>query len=60
MPDATDAATNDSVLPDESDMPLGAWVELLVDGQWVRTQLTWASPHKTLFLFTTGQAPRSP
>ena len=54
MPDATDAATNDSVLPDESDMPLGAWVELLVDGQWVRTQLTWASPHKTLFLFTTG------
>lgn len=44
----------ESVLPDDSDIPLGAWVELYADGQWVRTQLTWASPHKTLFLFTTG------
>lgn len=29
----------------------GAWVELLVDGDWVRAQLTWASPHRTLFMF---------
>lgn len=29
----------------------GAWVELF-DGQWARWQLTWASPHGTLFLFT--------
>ncbi len=36
------------------DLPLGSWVELLVDGQWVRTQLTWASPHGTLFLFTSA------
>ena len=34
------------------DLPLGAWVELKVDQQWVRTQLTWASPHGSLFLFT--------
>jgi hypothetical protein len=34
------------------DLPLGSWVELLVNDQWVRTQLTWASPHGTLFLFT--------
>jgi hypothetical protein len=34
------------------DMPLGSWVEMLVNEQWVRTQLTWASPHGTLFLFT--------
>lgn len=34
------------------ELPLGAWVELLVGDQWVRTQLTWASPHGTLFLFT--------
>jgi len=33
-------------------LALGTWVELLVNGQWVRTQLTWASPHATLFLFT--------
>ncbi|MDP3652396.1 MAG: DUF1631 family protein [Rhodoferax sp.] len=33
-------------------LPLGSWVELLVKDHWVRTQLTWASPHGTLFLFT--------
>jgi Protein of unknown function (DUF1631) len=33
-------------------MPLGSWVELWSNDQWVRTQLTWASPHGTLFLFT--------
>jgi hypothetical protein len=58
-PECTDvgAGTQDSravVMPDDSDLPLGAWVELQIGGQWVRTQLTWASPHKTLFLFTTG------
>lgn len=30
----------------------GAWVELLMEGHWVRAQLTWASPHGTLFMFT--------
>jgi hypothetical protein len=34
------------------DLPLGSWVELKVNDEWVRTQLTWASPHGTLFLFT--------
>jgi hypothetical protein len=29
----------------------GAWVDLAFAGQWVRAQLTWASPHKTLFMF---------
>lgn len=29
----------------------GAWVDLALDGQWVRAQLTWASPHRTLFMF---------
>jgi hypothetical protein len=31
---------------------VGAWVELASKRGPVRTQLTWASPHKTLFLFT--------
>ncbi len=31
---------------------LGDWVELLVDLQWLRAQLTWISPHNTLFMFT--------
>ena len=28
----------------------GAWVEMF-DGQWARWQLSWASPHGTLFMF---------
>lgn len=36
----------------------GTWVELSVDRKWTRMQLTWASPHGTLFMFTsvTGSA----
>lgn len=30
----------------------GAWVEMLMDGGWSRYQLTWSSPHGTLFMFT--------
>jgi hypothetical protein len=32
---------------------IGTWVELMGgDGQWLRVQLTWATPHGTLFMFT--------
>ena len=34
------------------ELPLGSWVEMWANEQWVRTQLTWASPHGTLYLFT--------
>lgn len=30
----------------------GTWAELWSEGQWLRVQLTWASPHATLFMFT--------
>jgi hypothetical protein len=30
----------------------GTWAELIVEGKWTRVQLTWASPHGTLFMFT--------
>ena len=30
----------------------GTWCELHVNHQWTRVQLTWASPHATLFMFT--------
>jgi Protein of unknown function (DUF1631) len=33
-------------------MPVGTWIELKTAEKWSRTQLTWASPHGTLFLFT--------
>ncbi len=65
LPDAPEAdaspaaATAQRTQPSEpvaqagaSDLPLGSWVELLANDQWVRTQLIWASPHGTLFLFT--------
>lgn len=29
----------------------GLWVDLIVNGAWLRAQLTWASPHRTLFMF---------
>lgn len=34
------------------ELSTGAWIELMLDGAWVRAQLTWASPHRTLFMFT--------
>ncbi|MGV8803422.1 MAG: DUF1631 family protein [Polaromonas sp.] len=33
-------------------LQLGDWVELMVDMRWLRAQLTWVSPHHTLFMFT--------
>lgn len=45
------------VAPDPyADFVIGAWVELVTSGRVVRTQLTWASPHGTLFLFTAPDA----
>ncbi|MPN37369.1 hypothetical protein SDC9_184886 [bioreactor metagenome] len=34
------------------ELQLGEWVELTTNQRTVRTQLTWVSPHNTLFLFT--------
>ncbi len=38
-----------------SDLKVGTWVELMLKGVWVRAQLTWASPHLTLFMFISGK-----
>ncbi|GKT23082.1 DUF1631 family protein [Acidovorax sp. SUPP3334] len=35
-----------------AEFPLGIWVELISNQRAVHTQLTWSSPHNTLFLFT--------
>jgi len=34
------------------ELDLGDWVDLLVDMQWLRAELTWVSPRSTLFMFT--------
>ena len=42
-------------LPDPvgaAELRTGTWVELMINRNWLRVQLTWASPHGTLFMFT--------
>ncbi len=34
------------------ELDLGDWIDLLVDLQWLRAELTWVSPLGTLFMFT--------
>ncbi len=34
---------------------IGSWVELHLREKWVRVQLTWASPHRSLFMFVSGK-----
>ncbi|MBX3653705.1 MAG: DUF1631 family protein [Ramlibacter sp.] len=45
-------ADEPAALGPTSEMRTGTWVELMFNGQWLRVQLTWASPHATLFMFT--------
>ncbi|RYF43336.1 MAG: DUF1631 family protein [Comamonadaceae bacterium] len=49
-----DAADNGAsgLAPALPGLQAGAWVDLFVDGGWARYQLTWSSPHGTLFMFT--------
>ncbi|MCY7319301.1 MAG: DUF1631 domain-containing protein [Ramlibacter sp.] len=56
QPGATGAQRSDwleavATLGDDGLQP-GAWVEMLVDQLWNRLQLTWASPHGTLYMFS--------
>ena len=41
--------------PKDADLAVGAWVELWANEAWARFQISWASPHGTLFLFTSVQ-----
>jgi hypothetical protein len=47
-----DAATQAEVQSASAGLSEGAWVELMLEGRWTRLQLTWSSPHRTLFMFT--------
>jgi hypothetical protein len=38
--------------PVATELRTGTWAELVIGQQWTRVQLTWASPHGTLFMFT--------
>jgi hypothetical protein len=39
---------------DVDSLSTGSWVDLALAGNWVRAQLTWVSPQRTLFLFISG------
>ena len=34
------------------ELQTGSWIDLSTKGEWIRAQLTWASPAGTLFMFT--------
>ena len=56
--------TEESVMPAEyadsgsqaalGNLPVGAWAELVVNGAWLRVQLNWVSPHRSLYMFTSA------
>jgi len=48
--DAPGEITSAAGRPD--DLRVGTWVEIAIKGEWIRAQLTWCSPHATLFMFT--------
>ncbi|HET8747186.1 MAG TPA: DUF1631 family protein [Ramlibacter sp.] len=45
-------AVAEAAVAGPEDLRIGAWVEIRIKGDWVRAQLTWCSPHATLFMFT--------
>ncbi len=55
--DSKQAALDESLRQEVWDVDklnTGSWVDLALGGVWVRAQLTWASPHRTLFMFISG------
>ena len=44
--------SSEAVAGRAEDLRVGTWVEIRIKGEWVRAQLTWCSPHATLFMFT--------
>ncbi|MEK9951799.1 MAG: DUF1631 family protein [Curvibacter sp.] len=55
MSEAGSAGAPVSASWNAADLAIGCWVELQLKGEWVRAQLTWASPHRTLFMFISGK-----
>lgn len=52
MAGAVDSAVGSGGSGNGTGFEVGQWVELTTHQRTVKTQLTWVSPHNTLFLFT--------
>jgi hypothetical protein len=50
----TDAGTPEHAFWSVDSLTTGSWVDLALAGNWVRAQLTWVSPQRTLFMFISG------
>lgn len=55
LSEESEDATPDPVDAHSADLATGAWVDLLVQGTWVRAELTWRSPHGSLFMFISAK-----
>jgi hypothetical protein len=53
-PSAPDAATPEQAFWSVDSLTTGSWVDLALADNWVRAQLTWVSPQRTLFMFISG------
>ena len=42
-----------------SEMPVGTWLEFLLDGERVNARLSWASPLRTKYIFTSRSRSRA-
>jgi hypothetical protein len=54
MPLASQSAPAAPALTLEN-LAVGAWVEIAIKGVWQRSQLSWISPQRTMYLFTGAQ-----
>jgi hypothetical protein len=55
LPEAQPPATESGTDLGAHLLATGAWVDLQVDGGWVRAQLTWTSPQGGLFMFISSR-----
>jgi hypothetical protein len=54
-PSTSDEVALEEEKTDAVSLTVGTWVEMLVNGVWTRSQLSWVSPQRSMYLFTTGQ-----
>lgn len=52
VPDAPDELAPQALADAVISLSVGSWVEVKMSETWIRSQLSWASPQGTLFLFT--------
>lgn len=55
LPEEPEPASPDPVDLGGTELATGAWVDLRVQDEWVRAQLTWTSPHGSLFMFISAK-----